>query len=280
MNEWNLYGYTPSIPAAVIFIILFACSTTYHGIQLTKARCWYFIPFVVGGVFQIIGYVCRAVGHNDLASVPLYAMQSLFILLAPPMYAASVYMVLGRLTTYLHAEERSLVNVRWMTKIFVSGDVLSFLTQGSGGGLMAGSGNSRKIGSYVVVGGLVIQLVFFGFFVITAAVFHVRINRNPTSKAQAERDITRAQGWRQRNWATVLLALYLVSALILVRSIFRLVEYLYGFNGFPMTHEAFMYGFDALLMFSAMVIMNVYHPATILGDGKGGREIYADAVEL
>jgi hypothetical protein len=50
MNEWNLYGYTPSITAAVIFIILFACSTTYHGIQLTKARCWYFIPFVVGGV--------------------------------------------------------------------------------------------------------------------------------------------------------------------------------------------------------------------------------------
>jgi hypothetical protein len=207
-------------------------------------------------------------------------MQSLFILLAPPMYAASVYMVLGRLVSHLHAADRSLVSVRWMTKIFVSGDVLSFLTQGSGGGLMAGGGNSRKIGSWVVIGGLVIQLFFFGFFVLTAAVFHIRLNRNPTSKAQAERSMSRARGWRQRDWTTVLLGLYLVSTLILIRSIFRLVEYVFGFNGFPMTHEAFMYIFDALLMFSAMVVMNVYHPAVILGDGKGGSQIYADAVQL
>lgn len=49
-DERNIYGYNPSLPAAVIFIILFGASTAYHGYQLTKARCWYFIPFVIGGV--------------------------------------------------------------------------------------------------------------------------------------------------------------------------------------------------------------------------------------
>lgn len=146
---------------------------------------------------------------------------------------------------------------------------------------MAGSStNMRTIGENVTIGGLVIQLLIFGFFVIVAAVFHYRITRSPTSKSISERDMTRGQGWKQRNWATVLLALYIVSALILVRSIFRLVEYKYGFDGYLMTHEAFMYIFDALLMFTAMVVMNVYHPAVILGDGKAGRAEYSEAVQL
>jgi hypothetical protein len=59
-------------------------------------------------------------------------MQSLFILLAPPLYAASIYMILGRTVTYLNAEHLSLVPVKWMTKIFVGGDVFSFLLQCSG----------------------------------------------------------------------------------------------------------------------------------------------------
>lgn len=49
-DERNIYGYNPSLPAAVIFIILFGSSTAYHGYQLAKARCWYFIPFLIGGI--------------------------------------------------------------------------------------------------------------------------------------------------------------------------------------------------------------------------------------
>ena len=146
---------------------------------------------------------------------------------------------------------------------------------------MAGSSTSmRDIGSNVTIGGLVVQLLFFGFFVIVAAVFHVRINRSPTSKSRTERDMTRGLGWKQRNWVTVLLGLYIVSVLILVRSIFGLIEYKYGFDGYLMTHEAFMYIFDALLMFIAMVVLNVYHPAVILGDGKAERVEYEEAVQL
>lgn len=226
---------------------------------------------------QIIGYICRVIARNSLNSVAIYAMQSVLILLAPPLYAASIYMVLGRTVTHLNAENLSLVRVRWLTKIFVSGDVFSFFLQSAGGGLMASSSTStRQTGSNVVIGGLVVQLLFFGFFVAVAAVFHYRIEKNPTSKSQNERMSTRAQGWRQRNWLTILLALYVVSALIFIRSIFRLVEYKGGFDGYIMTHEAFGYIFDALLMFIAMVVMNVYHPAVILGDGKGGARQYTE----
>lgn len=54
------------------------------------------------------------------------------VLLAPPLYAASIYMTLGRLVTYLDAESLSVVPVRWLTAIFVTGDVIAFVMQAAG----------------------------------------------------------------------------------------------------------------------------------------------------
>jgi hypothetical protein len=64
--------------------------------------------------------------------MPVYVVQTLLILLAPGLYAASIYMVLGRLIRLLDAEKLSPIRVNWLTKIFVLGDVLSFVMQGAG----------------------------------------------------------------------------------------------------------------------------------------------------
>jgi hypothetical protein len=54
------------------------------------------------------------------------------ILLAPPLYAVSIYMVLGRLIVHLGAESYSIVPVRWLTIIFVTGDIIAFVMQAAG----------------------------------------------------------------------------------------------------------------------------------------------------
>jgi hypothetical protein len=81
---------------------------------------------------QIIGYICRTLAHNNKESVPIYSVQTILILLAPPLYATSIYMVLGRLVVYLQAERLSMVSVKWMMKIFVTGDVIAFIMQAAG----------------------------------------------------------------------------------------------------------------------------------------------------
>lgn len=48
--DFKLYRYTPNVAAAAIFVVLFAITTLYHVYQLYKARAWYFIAFVVGGI--------------------------------------------------------------------------------------------------------------------------------------------------------------------------------------------------------------------------------------
>ena len=52
-------------------------------------------------------------------------------------------------------------------------------------------------------------------------------------------------------------SLYVVSILIFIRSIVRMAEYGQGYSGYIISHEWYLFVFDALLMWIAMVTMNV-----------------------
>lgn len=85
-------------------------------------------------IVEAIGYIGRVISAGETPDWTLtpYLIQSLLILLGPSLYAASIYMILGRLTCMLEAEAYSVIRVKWLTKIFVLGDVFSFLAQGAG----------------------------------------------------------------------------------------------------------------------------------------------------
>ncbi|KAL2828575.1 RTA1 domain protein [Aspergillus pseudoustus] len=250
------YRYDPSMGAAVLFIFLFISTTGYHIIQMFRSRTWFFVPFVIGGIFEIIGYVGRAISSKQSPDWTLgpYLVQTMFLLLAPALLAASIYMFLGRIILVLQAESHALMKKKWLTKIFVTGDVLSFLLQGAGGGIQS-SGNleSMKTGEHIIVGGLVIQILFFAFFIITATHFDWKLKKYPIPRACSP-DIP----WRKH-----LNVLYITSFLIMIRSMFRLVEYIQGNDGYLLHHELYLYIFDSLLMFLTMVVFNVVHPQKI-----------------
>ncbi|KAJ4256231.1 hypothetical protein NW762_009310 [Fusarium torreyae] len=253
------YKYDPSMAAAVIFIVAFSISGLVHAWQVARLRSWYFIPFIVGCAVEVIGYAGRAINANEESgewSKGPYIIQALLLLLGPPFFAASIYMVLGRLIRLLEADRYSMVRLNWLTKIFLFGDILSILVQAMGGGMLAGADDSaaRDKGQAVIIVGLFIQLIFFGVFVIVAIVFHRRINREPTTASLKI----------QTPWKTLLVILYTSSGLIMVRSIFRVIEYVMGEDGALMANEAYIYVFDALLMLAVSISFNVFHPSAII----------------
>ncbi|KAJ5691084.1 RTA1-domain-containing protein [Penicillium malachiteum] len=261
--DFVLYYYTPSAAAAAIFIVLFGLSTLLHFYQLVRTRTWFMIPFVIGGVLETIGYVGRILSSFQAPNFTTgpYIIQSALILIAPAFLAASIYMTLGRIIEMLDGERCSMIKLKWLTKIFVFGDVLSFLMQASGAGLMVSNSNSPSTGEHVIIGGLFVQIIFFGFFTITAVIFQSRINKNPTGRSIELRSV----------WHRHLFALYSASILILIRSVVRVVEYLQGYDGFLMKHEVFIYIFDAFMMFLVMVFLQYIHPSEInclLGRGE------------
>lgn len=81
---------------------------------------------------ECAGYFARIFSHFDTKALGPYIVQTMLILVAPPLFAASIYMTLGRIIVKLEAEEMSLVPIKFLTKVFVVGDVISFLLQCGG----------------------------------------------------------------------------------------------------------------------------------------------------
>lgn len=65
-------------------------------------------------------------------SLDPFIMQNLLLLIGPPFYAVSIYMVFGRLIAALNAEQYSIIKLKWFTKFFLIGNVLSILAQAAG----------------------------------------------------------------------------------------------------------------------------------------------------
>lgn len=169
-------------------------------------------------------------------------------------------MTLGRLIRWVKGEHLSVIRVSRLTKTFVWGDVLSFAVQGNSSSLsVLGYAQWAKV---LVVGGLAIQLVSFSIFWVTAMVFERRLRRSPTSECFNP-------GTR---WERSLHMLYAVSALVLVRSVFRIIEYVMGNDGYPLKHEWTMYVFDSVPMSIVMVIFFTWYPSDLRvnADPEGG----------
>jgi hypothetical protein len=131
-----------------------------------------------------------------------------------------------------------------------------------GGGYMAaGTISAINMGANIVIGGLAIQLLFFGFFVVVSAVFHWRVKLNSLNISHSSE--------HSKKWESIMWALYAACFLILVRSIFRVAEFVEGNDGFIMKREYLLYIFDACLMALTGIVLAIIYPGSFLGrDGS------------
>ncbi|GAV56423.1 hypothetical protein ZYGR_0BQ00110 [Zygosaccharomyces rouxii] len=256
------YSYTPDRAAAIAFAILFgplAVISIFFIIRMTRNMKDYmvprqytkiqllgsYLPFAAGCTLELIGYAARCCNPDSLAP---YIIQSVLILIAPAFYAATIYMLFGRIAHLLFAEELLIMPAKYNTRIFVLGDVVSLCLQSGGGGLMA-SQSSAKIGSHIVIVGLFFQLAFFGLFIINEFLFLMNIHKVPSEFARPTRK------------AVFLNNLLLFgSILIFIRSVVRTAEFIEGSNGTIMTHEWFLYVFDTTPMFLTSLIYMLSMP--------------------
>lgn len=164
---------------------------------------------------ETTGYITRALGNANPASSALKIVQVLCILLAPVLFAAAIYMTLGRIIRANDGEKHSLLRSTWITMIFVGGDILCFITQMTGAGVIA-AGGSPMLGGDIVLAGLILQIVVFGLFVAVGLRFHLRLRGDPTGSSVSFA------------WEGHMMTLYAMSVAITSRNIYRVVEYCMG----------------------------------------------------
>ncbi|RAK85204.1 RTA1 like protein [Aspergillus costaricaensis CBS 115574] len=249
----NLYGYVPSGIVAIVFGAIFLVLTVLHLWRIVRTRHWFGIATLVGGIFEVIGLAARAYSHHDALAKGPYIIQVLLILLAPIIFSAAIYMFLGRLIRATGHAELSFIRINILTKIFVLGDVICFFIQASGAGKLVSADTSSAINSAetTVLVGLGLQVVFFCIFALCAIVFHVRISR-PENKMNVDPAL-------RLDW--MLYSLYFSSAMIVIRNIYRLVEYKTGTSGYLQVHEWPAYAFDVALMACMMMASLFWYSA-------------------
>ncbi|KPM36697.1 hypothetical protein AK830_g9860 [Neonectria ditissima] len=249
-----LWRYHPNKGAAVLFLLLFLATFLYICWKIFKTKAKFCIAFAVGCFFEVVGYGARISAGSKTGKLMPFVIQNMFILVAPALLAASVYMTLGRIITSIRAEKHSMIRPKRLTKTFVTGDILSFVIQGGASGLMVVQKPGLSIwGERMVIIGLLVQVIMFALFAAIAVVFHRRMRRNPTTDS--------FDGLIP--WESALHMLYAVSLLIMVRSIFRVVEYAQGQGGYSLMHEWTLYIFDSLLMFIVAVLFGWRFPSDL-----------------
>jgi hypothetical protein len=180
----------------------------------------------------------------------------MLILCAPPFIAASIYMVLGRIIRAFDAEHLSSIRTKWLTTIFVLNDIICFLTQLAGAGVqITGDPHVMAIGKKAVLAGLIFALVVFGVFVWVAAVFHRRLDAEPTAVV---RECPRL-GWKKYMWA-----IYISCGMLMVRNLVRTIQFGSPKGSALNTEEAFIYVFDAALMAGSVLVLVVWHPGRLV----------------
>ncbi|OTA99238.1 hypothetical protein M426DRAFT_90177 [Hypoxylon sp. CI-4A] len=262
------FEYRPNKPAAFTFVALFGLATLVHLILFFVLRAWYFIPFLLGGVAETFGYYGRAMASDKPDQVGPFILQNLLLLGGTPFLAATIYMSLGRMTTALESQGYSHISTRWLTAVYVLIDLGCIATQFIGSVIPAsGDPSAATQGKVIVLSGLIIQLVAFFFFILLCWYIHKRLRRGD-AYAIGDRGLAR--------WPRYLIAIEVVMVLMITRSVVRTVEFGQGSDGFVITHEVFIYVFDATLIFLVMFILAVIHPSRLIremrkskGDSEG-----------
>ncbi|KAF2148835.1 hypothetical protein K461DRAFT_212001, partial [Myriangium duriaei CBS 260.36] len=194
------------------------------------------IPVIAGGFFEIIGFLARMLSYKNVASVGLFVIQTVLILLAPILFVASIYVFLARIIGASGFIKYCVIRINWLSKIFIAGDIICFLVQGVGATKFVHPKTQAdfEMGRYIVLTGLGLQLLLFAVFIATATIFHRRlINNNDFGNVPQALKLGQA-----------LLSVYIASLLITVRNAYRFVEYASGNKRYLFLHEWPLYVLD------------------------------------
>lgn len=236
---------------------------------------------------EAVGYGARIASANHETNRNLYIIQFCLIILAPVLMAGIVYVAFGRIVfLVVPPEARTLrllwVPARWLTPIFVGFDIFALLLQLVGAVIISGteltSPNAIKklhTGRTIALAGVSIQIGAFGLFTIIAARFHFTSRRFAADLERRFRAVpgdkfVTLEGSERKfkpRWRTLLYAINFSCAMIIVRSIYREIDFAMGKQGYTQKHEWCVYVFDAIPMILLVIVYTITPPGAYVAMG-------------
>ncbi|KAJ7828930.1 RTA1 like protein-domain-containing protein [Mycena olivaceomarginata] len=269
----------PAVLPAVVALALFGLSGIALWIQFFRiGRNAYMLPLTIGMTAMAGGFAVRILVHNSPTSLSINITTTLLILLSPCLFLALDYMILGRLAGMLGSEVASkamFIAPTRVAKIFVWSDVATFVIQALGGSMLTShDADKQNLGNKIILIGLALQLASFALFMSLVVVFGFRVKKHfPHVWHPKGTGSFRALGAEHvDDWHILYYTLAFTCVAILIRSIFRMAEFIQGHTGYISTHEVFFYCFDSLPLWTGMTLYFVVWPPRFLGNIPKGVE--------
>ncbi|KAL2072120.1 hypothetical protein VTL71DRAFT_11463 [Oculimacula yallundae] len=257
--DGSLWFYAPNKGAPVVFAFLFLVSGVWHAWQCVHYKSW-----KVSGVLPwssllfVIGYILREIGAFDYDNLNIFISSLVFIYAAPPLYELSNYFMLSRILYYI--PYHSPIHPGRVLTTFGALSIVVETLNGNGAAYVANTSlpkHRQTMGHNLLKAALILQLVILFLFVLLAASFHLRVKR---------------AGLLPKKINTALVTLYISSALIGIRTIYRTIEYFtvseLNFSAIRsegelspiIRYEWFFWVFEGVLMIVNSFLLNVRHP--------------------
>ena len=148
-----------------------------------------------------------------------------------------------------------MIKPKFVAWIFIICDAFSLLIQSCGAGLLTAAKDDfekARTGENILLAGLIINLVSFAIFCLQLFYFEYRIRKFPP--------VFPNESIYEKRWRRLLNVIYLSSILVLIRQIYRVIEFAQGFTGYLAVHEVYFYIFDTIPIFFSAGIYTIYFP--------------------
>lgn len=241
----------------------FLASLILHVYQCIHYKSWRLTGlYVFSCTLFTVGYTLREVGAFNYENVDVYIAQVVLIYAAPPLMELANYVVLGRILYYV--PHLSPIHPGRVLTTFAAISTVVEALNANGAAYSANTTlpkSKQDMGHALLKASLILQLVVIGLFVLLTVVYHRRTLKNNI---------------HNKNLTAALTTLYISTILILIRTIYRVVEYfsvdtLHFVDGVDpntfspiLRYEWFFYVFESTLMIVNTWLLNIRHPRRYL----------------
>ncbi|KAK5808233.1 RTA1 like protein-domain-containing protein [Linnemannia elongata] len=262
--------YQPHVAANIAFGLIYAILGGIFSWRIHRHKNKWALCLPIGAVASAIGFFCRPAIDPKNLIVPLFVFQNILVIATPSAFLAFNYMLYGRLITAIDPQfgtdgsqsrmeksRYSFIPPRIVGRAFIWSDISTFLIQVAAGSMLGNAGDNlslANIGDKLFLVGVCAQGASYSLF---SVLFSMALGRLISERRKARMGF-------DRNTVVIFSGLYFSSLFIIIRSVYRIIEFVQGHDGYLISKEVFLFVLDAVPLIFAIGIWAIVWPPVLL----------------
>lgn len=268
-NESAYYsGNYPSLGGNTALLVVYSVFLAMQVISGVFYHQWWFLTcWSCGLILEIIGYAGRVWSSQNITNFNAFVMQLVCLTLAPCFMMAGIYYVIAQLAL-VYGTNFSFLKPMQYSLIFITCDIISIVLQAAGGGVAAGSLSvyeSTEDGTHIMVAGLAFQVFTIAVFLMLWLYFFWNVYKSYKTHGDSEFNPEFAHIRERKLLIPFIFIVTFAVVLVLVRSIYRLIELADGWSSKLAVKEIYFMILEALMISLASCVISVISPGVAYG---------------